>query len=136
MTGELFSVLEKQSILAKQMSDQEDNEDAFCRGVNRAKLFKGLLSDLIKIRALMLLNKLEPQYSRSYLSGLLIGYEIMGARTYWDLDSKVPISIIADSGLTKWYLKAFNCFGCCDEIKVIDSEQSVVNGLFKIVDVL
>ena len=85
MTGELYSVLTKHSILgrlipegeAKPIADDEDN--AFDRGVNRAHQDPfGLSSLLFSARTLPLFEKLKPESITDYLSGLLIGHEKIG----------------------------------------------------------
>ena len=131
MTGELFSLLETKSILAKQMHNQIDDEDAFFQGVNKAKRYQGLLSELFQVRAAMLLGQRQESSSRSYLSGLLMGYEIMSSRQFWESVEEVPIKVIAADAMTSWYLKALSGFGCSTAI-AIDPEQAVVDGLVKV----
>lgn len=77
MTGELFSLLGKHSILAEQLQGEVRADGAFEAGVEEALTGGDLLSALFRIRARQLLGESfgEPA---SYLSGLLIGADIRG----------------------------------------------------------
>lgn len=129
MTGELFALLEKHSILSKQLTTNFDDA-AFDDGIQHAKCYRGLLADLFKVRANVLLGEHDERSSYSYLSGLLIGYEIMEARNYWESVAEISIKVIAEKTLAKWYLKAFTSFGCSGE--AVDPDIVVVNGLRQI----
>lgn len=131
MTGELYALLVKHSILSKVDAPQADDGDAFMRGVEAAKAFTGLLTDLFKVRASTLLGHLAPESAHAYLSGLLIGYEIMEARHYWDAIEERQIQIIGEPCIAEKYLAAFNAFGCCRGI-TINPEEAVVRGLVEI----
>jgi 2-dehydro-3-deoxygalactonokinase len=134
MTGELFSLLEKHSILSKQISEHI-NEDVFYEGIEHAKRYRGLLSDLFKIRSATLLGQRDQELTYSYLSGLLIGYEVMESRDYWQSVEEVPTYIVANEPIASWYLKALNDFGF-SRGSTIDPEQAVVAGLTKIYNTL
>lgn len=77
MTGEVYGLFGKHSILARTMdADAPLDEAAFRRGFARAGNGEGLLHNAFGVRALALFDRLSPAQSASYLSGLLIGEEI------------------------------------------------------------
>lgn len=81
MTGEVFAVLRKHTILGTLMEDGTFQEGAFRKGC-AAGLADGskLLHDLFGVRTLPLFGKIAANMVEDYLSGLLIGAEIKGAK--------------------------------------------------------
>ncbi|MBL28448.1 MAG: 2-dehydro-3-deoxygalactonokinase [Rhodospirillaceae bacterium] len=84
MTGELFAILCRHSILGRTMTGDEHDPAAFHRGLNYGLAAGegrgGLLKRLFSARTLALFGSLPESGTRSYLSGLLIGCEIAEAR--------------------------------------------------------
>ncbi|MBN9089859.1 MAG: 2-dehydro-3-deoxygalactonokinase [Reyranella sp.] len=77
MTGEVYSLFSKHSILARTLDAEAPfDEAAFRCGVARAGNGEGLLHNAFGVRALGLFDRLSPPESASYLSGLLIGEEL------------------------------------------------------------
>jgi 2-dehydro-3-deoxygalactonokinase len=80
MTGEVFAVLRKCTILARMMTPGVDvDRESFLRGVTRSQDDGGLLHHLFSVRTLALMDQLTEEASTSYLSGLLIGHEVRAA---------------------------------------------------------
>ena len=85
MTGEVFDVLRAHSILGRLMTEGDPIRDAFDRGLGRARPSAAappgrLLHDLFSARTLGLMAEMPSRRgSASYLSGLLIGAEIISA---------------------------------------------------------
>ena len=84
MTGELYDVLRRHSILGRLMSGDAPDDDAFGQGLDRARRSAGappgrLLHDLFSTRTFGLVGTLPGSALASYLSGLLIGGEILAA---------------------------------------------------------
>lgn len=78
MTGEVFDVLRKHSLLGRLMSaDLGLDHDAFMQGMERAQHSGGLLHHLFSVRTSGLLGVLQPDQLSSYLSGLLIAHELL-----------------------------------------------------------
>ena len=76
MTGEIYGLLARQSILARTtQADAPLDEAKFLEGVQRSQS-DGLLHTAFGARALALFDRLSPPQSASYLSGLLIGEEL------------------------------------------------------------
>lgn len=81
MTGELFALLARHSILGRTLDAQAPlDEAAFVRGVRRGLRDETLGHLLFGVRALGLFDALDPAQSSSYLSGLLIGQELRDMR--------------------------------------------------------
>ncbi len=118
MTGEVFAVLEKHSILGRLMPENAaalpHDEAAFQRGLAYAAAtghHGGLLSRLFSTRTLGLFNKIPASGLRSYLSGLMIGTELIEALSSFTGTqplSETPITIIANTALTELYETALS----------------------------
>ncbi len=83
MTGELFAVLGRHSILGRLMSGNAHDAEAFQRGLDHALSARegspGLLQSLFSARSLPLFGDIPGSGVAPYLSGLLIGFEIAEA---------------------------------------------------------
>ena len=80
MTGEVFGVLRQHSILGRTMQSGEIDEGGFRRGVAAAAKGGGaLLHGLFGARTLSLFGELAEREGAGYLSGLLIGTELLEA---------------------------------------------------------
>jgi 2-dehydro-3-deoxygalactonokinase len=82
MTGELFELLRRHSLLARLMAADNDALDvpAFVQGIDRARQPGGLLNHLFSVRTSGLTGALQPAQLASYLSGLLIGHELLDSQ--------------------------------------------------------
>jgi len=76
MTGELYAVLERHSILGRLIEPGPEDAAAFARGVGIGLAGGGLLGRLFSGRTLPLMGELAGTGVADYLSGLLIGSEI------------------------------------------------------------
>ncbi len=76
MTGELYSILCAHSILGKGLSEQVDDESTFHQGVIKGSQCANLIHSLFSVRTQQLFKKINDSHVLSYLSGLLIGYEL------------------------------------------------------------
>ncbi len=81
MTGEVFAVLRQHSILGRLMSDGPDDDGAFEAGLARATEAGGLLHHLFGTRTRGLFDELAATSLSSYLSGIVIGHELMAEST-------------------------------------------------------
>ncbi|MDO8877005.1 MAG: 2-dehydro-3-deoxygalactonokinase, partial [Pseudolabrys sp.] len=82
MTGEVFAALREHTILGRMMrerlpNDLPPNDAAFLAGVARAGQPGGLLHHLFGVRTLALTGQLAETDGASYLSGILIGHELL-----------------------------------------------------------
>ncbi|MCB9944416.1 MAG: 2-dehydro-3-deoxygalactonokinase [Geminicoccaceae bacterium] len=112
MTGEVFAVLGEHSILGRLMEAGPDDEAGFDKGVE-AGVAEGsaLLHDLFSARTLPLTGGLAGKAVASYLSGLLIGSEIGGARAIFGSPATRRACLIGSSGLVARYRRALGIAG-------------------------
>ncbi len=77
MTGELYAVLSRHSVLAASVSTEDSpfNAEAFFAGVDTAREV-GLPSSLFWTRSRQVLDRRAPAENAAFLSGLLIGSEL------------------------------------------------------------
>ena len=103
MTGEMFDLLSKQSVLRYSVGDGWE-QDTFLEAVDQAMGRPATVAaDLFAIRAGSLLSGDGPGAARARLSGLLIGLELAGARPYW-LGQQVVI--LGENALAEIYRTA------------------------------
>src|SRR3546814_11510235 len=76
MTGELFGLLQKHSILSEMLKEQGHVDAAFRRGVRHALAANDLLAELFPIRPRVLHGQMDASHATSYASGLLIGSDV------------------------------------------------------------
>jgi 2-dehydro-3-deoxygalactonokinase len=117
MTGELFAVLCKHSILGRLMQPAAAmDEAAFEQGLALAQRSGagGLPGCLFSARSLGLTGKMQPEQLGDYLSGLLIGHELKEALAVDSLQSDVAPLLIGDASLCSRYRFAFSLFGVRD----------------------
>jgi 2-dehydro-3-deoxygalactonokinase len=131
MTGELFAVLTRHSVLRSE--EGPDVPDAFAKGLEAAGDGSALAARLFSARARVVGGgDLKPTDVRSFLSGLLIGSEVastpalLGAQ---DLAS--PIVLLGDAKLCAAYATAMDRIALSSEI--FDGEAAVLSGLKAIV---
>ncbi|WP_083748456.1 2-dehydro-3-deoxygalactonokinase [Pelomonas sp. KK5] len=125
MTGELFALLRRHSVLAKLMPDDETpaepDWEAFRQGVDTARdqgAGEGLLHQLFGVRALGLTARLAASASADYLSGLLIGHELtVGVATLLPVQ---PLALVGEPALCRRYVEALKHFGV-HEVKQLDN---------------
>jgi 2-dehydro-3-deoxygalactonokinase len=109
MTGELFDLLSRQSVLRHSTADGWDDAgfaDAVADSLARPERLAG---QLFGLRAGDLLGQLAPPAARARLSGLLIGAELAAARPYW-LGQEV--ALVGAERLLDLYSEALARQGC------------------------
>ena len=118
MTGEVFAVLSQHSILGRLMEGTGEDARAYRRGLglaaHEAGGTGGLLKRLFSVRTLGLFDELPKTGLRSYLSGLLIGSEMLEAKAVLgaELDgSERPVTILGGAELVALYAEAARFFG-------------------------
>ncbi|RLP23714.1 2-dehydro-3-deoxygalactonokinase [Mesorhizobium sp. YM1C-6-2] len=133
LTGELFSVLSKQSILRHSLGDNVapalPDTPAFVAACTDALAQGGDIGpSLFRIRAATLLQDLRPADAAAKLSGLLIGAEIASARQLFDLPAGEVI-LVASGPLGTLYAAALRLAGCA--VLQADADDAVRTGLFE-----
>jgi len=102
MTGEIFALLYKDSILGRLATDDPADPAAFGRGVAAGLSGGSLMSRLFSARSLALMGRLKGGDVGDYLSGLLIGDELAVRLPLPD----EPVTIIGRGDLAERYAKA------------------------------
>lgn len=125
MTGELFALLSKNSVLRHGMQTDDWSDDDFIDAVNDAiGAPQQLASRLFGLRAEGLLNGLSAQAARSRLSGYLIGLELSGSKHYWLGQDLV---LIGDSTLNGLYSRALEGQGA--NCRLVSGNDMTLAGL-------
>ena len=128
MTGELFELLRKHSVLRHSLTDEltgENTDDGISQGLSESVESPQLLtSKLFKTRAASLLSGRQPDWCAGYLSGLLVGSEVAGHKNWL---SDEPIPLIGSAQLCSLYTKALGMVGAKTEI--IDATKATLAGL-------
>ena len=125
MSGELFNLLSKYSVLKHSVKSDGWNDKKFRSAVsesisNPQKIF----SDFFKLRADHLLKQVEQSELKSKLSGYIIGVELAGAKPYW-LGQNVVI--LGNDYLSQIYKTALESQGIFAQ--QIDATECTLNGL-------
>jgi 2-dehydro-3-deoxygalactonokinase len=112
MTGELFAVLRKHSILGRLAptgtGEPASDSAAFARGVLAAQRSpSGLGSLLFSARASVLVGDLAPESTLEFLSGMIIGDELRAGLA----TGQRPAALIGDPALCTRYVAALDLFG-------------------------
>lgn len=109
MTGELFALLSRDSVLRFSVAGDGWDNAAFLEAVDDAMSSPQRVSArLFSLRAASLLEDTDPAVSRARLSGYLMGLEISGAKDYW---LGRDIALIGAPGLTALYRDALAAQG-------------------------
>lgn len=109
MTGELFALLSKQSVLRHTVNGDDWDADAFVDALSDAMSRpQSIASKLFGLRAEFLVGDMTPSQGKARLSGYLIGLELAGARPYW---LGMPVALIGAPALCKLYQDGLSAQG-------------------------
>lgn len=131
MTGEMFALLRTHSILATQMKGKATDGPRFREGVRRGFEDHALMADLFGTRARILLGRLPPEETASYVSGLLIGADVAIGL---ELVPVGAVALIGDPSLTRLYAAALDEIGRSHH--EIDGEKAFLAGIRAIAEKL
>lgn len=132
MTGEIYAVLQKHSILGRLMQGgigAQFDAASFLDGVHVGLAEAALLHSLFSVRTQGLFEQKTPAALVHYLSGILIGSEVSAEARSHVMDSTVVI--IASTELTNLYQIALSACGFRD-VRHVDAEGAVTQGLWKL----
>jgi len=109
MTGEVYALLRRHSILARTLPPEDGplHDAAFDAGVERAMRCASLLQSAFTVRTLALFERSTPDDLASYLSGLVIGEEL---RAQGSLAGR-RVHVIGNDALTQRYQRALGRVG-------------------------
>lgn len=110
MTGEVYALLRRHSILARSLPAEDGPHDAaaFLRGVLHARQAGSLLHAAFSARTLSLFGQVPDDALPSYLSGLVIGEELRAQRLE---NSGVEPVLVGNDSLTHRYRAALSAVG-------------------------
>jgi 2-dehydro-3-deoxygalactonokinase len=115
MTGEFYALLAQHSILAKSLpplgaahahAPVLDNA-AFLEGIEYATTSESLLNTAFSVRVKSLFNQMQPTQAASYLSGLVIGEELVSMQ----LDPGTQVVVVGSQTLCERYASALTHLG-------------------------
>ena len=123
MTGELFEVLSKHSVLRHSTDPVAPlDKAAFLEGVEESTK-RPITGALFRVRTRQVLGRKSPRSNASFLSGLLIGAELGTLR-----GSDVAIILAAGKALRVSYTAAAEALGLGPRLLAVDSEGLSVLG--------
>ena len=135
MTGEMFQVISEHTILKSTLSQGEfgkKEQRVFDAGVSSCLEGHSLLNELFKIRAFSLFQSKTAVENYYFLSGLLIGSEILALRE----GSHDQVKLCAGGNLFDLYHRAIEKVGLLHKTVVVSKDvvdRSVVSGQWKII---
>jgi 2-dehydro-3-deoxygalactonokinase len=112
MTGEFYAMLAQHSILAKSLPpagspDAPLDPAAFIQGIEYATTSESLLNTAFSVRVKSLFSQLTPTQASSYLSGLVIGEELVSMQ----LDPGTQVIVVGSQALGERYTLALGHLG-------------------------
>jgi 2-dehydro-3-deoxygalactonokinase len=120
MTGEVFGLLSRQSILAASVEAAGAGfGDAFLAGVDAAR-GSGLLHSAFSVRTNQLFGRYDKTDNYQYLSGLVIGEELKGL-------ARQPVTLVAVPPLREAYGLALRQLGFTD-VAHVDAGNALLEG--------
>lgn len=125
LTGELFGVLRRHSILRSQAPPDEGA--AFAEGLEAAGDGDALAARLFTARARVVGRGAPPETTASYLSGVLIGAEVAAAPRLLGLEPLPSVVLLGDGGLCRLYARALAARGV--ESEIFDGDAAAMAGL-------
>jgi 2-dehydro-3-deoxygalactonokinase len=129
MTGELFDLIARRSILAHSVGEADTDPDApsFAEAVRMGHdQAEHLTGSLFSIRGSQLLFGDPPERAAARLSGMLIGAELAGSGCK---NGTIPIRLIASGKLAALYRAAFATLSVA--VEAIDADEAVRQGLIR-----
>lgn len=120
-TGEVFNLLVERSLLSNSVKIGEDIE-SFNRGIIAAKT-ENLLHSIFMVRTRHLLEGTSPISNYQYLSGLLIGSELIEL-----VKTSCSIIVVSEEPLLKLYLHALEVLDMKQRVNSLSARQAFING--------
>ena len=127
MTGEVYGLLREHSILGRlaEEATEEDRRDGVQRGLAASRRPAGLLNAAFAARTEVLAGRMRGGAVGPYLSALLVGQEIAGARALFGAPGRVDL--VAEGELAESYAAALEQAGIA--YRLVGPEQAFVAGI-------
>ncbi|GFE62953.1 2-dehydro-3-deoxygalactonokinase [Litoreibacter roseus] len=125
MTGELFDLLGRQSVLRHSVDTEDWDKAAFSEAVSDTlSRPEALAARLFQIRARDLLEGTHAGIARARLSGFLLGVELAATKPYWLGQN---IALVGATALTALYASALSVQGLVAQVE--DGDTMTLKGL-------
>ena len=108
MTGELHHLLLNHSLVGAGLPEQETSAEAFSAGLACGLATPAILPQLFEVRAAHVLGNLPREQVSEFLSGLLIGAEVVSMAAHF---SAPQVAIVSGSALANRYQQALEAMG-------------------------
>jgi 2-dehydro-3-deoxygalactonokinase len=108
MTGEVYAVMSKHSILGRLLVGDAHDPMAFAAGLDLARRDGGLLHHLFRVRTAGLMNAMGGERLSSYLSGIVVGHEVRAALAGFPARQ---VGLVGSGPLTSLYAEALRRHG-------------------------
>ena len=132
LSGELFELLRRHSVLARDSADVDPQSAAFSLGLDfaRANRKSDLLHLLFSTRSRVVIGEMAKGDAGSYLSGLVLGKDIATAMALLEVapfNMDGPVQLICTPALAALYGKALATYDV--KSAVIDGDRAALAGL-------
>src|SRR5579863_8768083 len=127
LSGELFELLRRHSVLARDAGEVDSGSPALAGGLDlvRANPDADLLHLLFSTRARVVTGQMAKSDAASYLSGLVVGKDIATALRLFDRDG--PVQLIGTPQLAALYGRVLNAYDA--PFEAIDGDAAALAGL-------
>jgi 2-dehydro-3-deoxygalactonokinase len=127
LSGELFELLRRHSVLARDSGEVDAQSPAFALGLDFARQNRkaDLLYLLFSARSRVVTGEMSKADAASYLSGLILGKDIATASALFE--SGGSVQLICTPGLAALYGKALSAYDV--KSAVIDGDRAALAGL-------
>lgn len=127
LSGELFDLLRRHSVLARGSGEVDIESSAFWEGLNfvRANHDTDLVHLLFSTRARVVTGALAKQDAASYLSALVLGKDVADGLKLFERDG--PVQLICTPRLAALYGRLFEAYDIA--VTIIDGDAAAVAGL-------
>lgn len=125
LSGELFELLRRHSVLARDSGEVDGQSPAFALGLESARQKADLLHLLFSARSRAVTGEMAKEDAASYLSGLVLGKDVATALALFDVDG--PVQLICTPLLAALYGKALAAYDV--KTAVIDGDRAALAGL-------
>jgi 2-dehydro-3-deoxygalactonokinase len=127
LSGELFELLRRHSVLARDSGDVDAQNPAFLLGLDFARQNRkaDLLHLLFGTRSRVVTGEMAKTDAASYLSGLILGKDLATAMALFEFAG--PVQLICTPALAALYGKALSAYDV--KSTVIDGDRAALAGL-------
>ena len=128
LSGELYDLLKKHSVLARDGGEVDVASQAFVLGLQTARQQADLLTLLFSTRSRVVTGEMAKSNAASYLSGLIVGKDVAAAHALFALKGRVHL--VCTPALAQLYAKALQAYDL--DSAVIDGDAAALAGLVQL----